>query len=182
MILHKINFSTLVIKVKAGYKDKVINCLRESYEKKNPGIPLKYDDMYQKFMSYNQDITHFSHILFMYACVSIFLTLFGLFGITHYAVSQRKREISIRKIHGASARQILWLINYPFLSYVASHSSSRPCHLSLYDILATAICIPCHSKRLSLSATLAFYYRHHLLYDMPEWISGSCHLISSAPQ
>lgn len=112
------NFSTLVIKVKAGYKDKVINCLRESYEKKNPGIPLKYDDMYQKFMSYNQDITHFSHILFMYACVSIFLTLFGLFGITHYAVSQRKREISIRKIHGASARQILWLINYPFLSYV----------------------------------------------------------------
>lgn len=28
------NFSTLVIKVKAGYKDKVINCLRESYEKK----------------------------------------------------------------------------------------------------------------------------------------------------
>lgn len=86
--------------------------------KENPGIPLKYDDMYQKFMSYNQDITHFSHILFMYACVSIFLTLFGLFGITHYAVSQRKREISIRKIHGASARQILWLINYPFLSYV----------------------------------------------------------------
>ena len=41
-----------------------------------------------------------------------------MIGITHYAVSQRKREISIRKIHGASARQILWLINYPFLSYV----------------------------------------------------------------
>lgn len=92
--------------------------MREAYEKKNTGIPFEYDDMYQEFMSYNQDVTNFSHILFMYACISIFLTLFGLFGITHYAISQRKREISIRKIHGASARQILWLINYPFLSYV----------------------------------------------------------------
>ena len=133
-------------------------------------------------MSYNQDITHFSHILFMYACVSIFLTLFGLFGITHYAVSQRKREISIRKIHGASARQILWLINYPFLSYVGIAFVVAVPVIYLFMTYwlqqfayhatpnAFTFCYPC------------FYYRHHLLYDMPEWISGSCHLISSAPQ
>lgn len=52
------------------------------------------------------------------SCISLFLTLFGLFGITRYAIEQRKYEINIRKIHGASILQILWLINYPFLSYI----------------------------------------------------------------
>ncbi len=112
------NFSVLVIKVKSGYKDKVVNQLRELYEKKYPGVPFKHRDIHHEFISYNQEVSTFSHILLMYACISLFLTLLGLFGITRYAIEQRKYEINIRKIHGASIRQILWLINYPFLSYV----------------------------------------------------------------
>ena len=69
-------------------------------------------------MSYNQEVTDFSRILLMYASISLFLTLFGLFGITHYAIRQRTREIGIRKIHGASFWQILWLVNRPFLYYI----------------------------------------------------------------
>lgn len=54
----------------------------------------------------------------MYASISLFLTLFGLFGITHYAIRQRIREIGIRKIHGSSFWQILWLVNCPFIRYI----------------------------------------------------------------
>ena len=69
-------------------------------------------------ISNNQEVTDFSRILLMYASISLFLTLFGLFGITHYAIQQRIREIGIRKIHGASFGQILWLVNRPFLYYI----------------------------------------------------------------
>ncbi|UYU60630.1 hypothetical protein KQP65_19680 [Bacteroides thetaiotaomicron] len=41
-----------------------------------------------------------------------------IFGITWYAVEQRKREIAIRKVHGASSRQILLLLNRPFFYYI----------------------------------------------------------------
>lgn len=112
------NFSVLVIKVKSGYKDGIVNQLCGLYEKKYPGVPFKYKDIHSEFVSYNQKVSSFSHILLMYACISLFLTLFGLFGITRYAIEQRKYEINIRKIHGASILQILWLINYPFLSYI----------------------------------------------------------------
>jgi putative ABC transport system permease protein len=42
------------------------------------------------------------------------MTCFGLFGISWYATRQRIREISIRKIHGATSRQIVLLLNKPF--------------------------------------------------------------------
>lgn len=121
MRLHDIpqdKFSTLVVKASPGCKGKVIRQLRESYEKRWPGTPFECDDAHRLFISYNQDVANFSHILLMYACISLFLTIFGLFGITHYAIEQRKHEISIRKIHGASIRQILWMITCPFLGYI----------------------------------------------------------------
>jgi hypothetical protein len=46
--------------------------------------------------------------------IGLILTCFGLFGISWYATRQRIREISIRKIHGATSRQIVLLLNKPF--------------------------------------------------------------------
>ena len=46
-------------------------------------------------------------------------TCFGLFGIAWYATRQRIREISIRKVHGATRGQIIWLLNKPFCLYAA---------------------------------------------------------------
>ena len=45
------------------------------------------------------------------------MTGFGLFGISWYATRQRVREISIRKVHGATRGQIIWLLNKPFCLY-----------------------------------------------------------------
>ena len=121
MILHEIpqdNYTTLTLQFDEQDRTAVINHLRGLWEKKYPGTPFNYEDPYQVLISNNQEVTDFSRILLMYASISLFLTLFGLFGITHYAIQQRIREIGIRKIHGASFGQILWLVNRPFLYYI----------------------------------------------------------------
>ena len=121
MILHvapQKDYTTLTIRFDEKRRAEVINHIRGLWEKKYPGIPFNYEDPYQVLISNNQEVTDFSRILLMYASISLFLTLFGLFGITHYAIQQRIREIGIRKIHGASFRQILWLVNRPFLGYI----------------------------------------------------------------
>ena len=51
--------------------------------------------------------------------IGLLLTGFGLFGIAWYATRQRIREISIRKVHGATRGQIIWLLNKPFCLYAA---------------------------------------------------------------
>lgn len=121
MLLHEVpqkKFTTLTIQFDEARRADVIGGIRRLWEDKYPDIPFDYEEPYQMLKSYNHEVADFSRILLMYACISMFLTLFGLFGITHYAIQQRIREIGIRKIHGASFRQILWLVNRPFLMYI----------------------------------------------------------------
>ncbi|WP_303206834.1 ABC transporter permease [Bacteroides oleiciplenus] len=121
MLLHETpqeNFTTLTIQFDEKNRAELIDHIRRLWEKKYPNTPFEYTDPHKILMSYNQEVTDFSRILLMYASISLFLTLFGLFGITHYAIRQRIREIGIRKIHGASPWQILWLVNRPFLCYI----------------------------------------------------------------
>lgn len=112
------DYTTLTIKIDEKFRTAAIRCLRELWEKRYPDIPFEYKEPYRILMSSNQEVADFSRLLLMYASISLFLTLFGLFGITYYAIRQRIREIGIRKIHGASFRQILWLVNRPFIRYI----------------------------------------------------------------
>lgn len=82
-----------------------------------PGQPFQYTDMHQEFMKRNEKVLSLSHILTFYALIGLLLTGFGLFGISWYATRQRVREISIRKVHGATRGQIIWLLNKPFCLY-----------------------------------------------------------------
>lgn len=84
-----------------------------------PGQPFQYTDMHQDFMKRNEKVLSLSHILTFYALIGLLLTGFGLFGISWYATRQRVREISIRKVHGATRGQIIWLLNKPFCLYAA---------------------------------------------------------------
>ena len=106
---------TLIVRFKPGQQQTELPKLRELWEKKYPGNTFNITIPYESFIEANQDIIDFSKILLMYAVISLFLTLFGLFGITYYAIRQRIREIGIRKVHGASFGQIIWLVNRPFL-------------------------------------------------------------------
>ena len=82
-----------------------------------PGQPFQYTDMHQEFMKRNEKVLSLSHILTFYALIGLLLTGFGLFGISWYATRQRVREISIRKVHGATRGQIIWLLNKSFCLY-----------------------------------------------------------------
>ena len=85
----------------------------------HPGQPFQYTDMHQDFMKRNGKVLSLSRILTFYALIGLLLTGFGLFGIAWYATRQRIREISIRKVHGATRGQIIWLLNNPFCLYAA---------------------------------------------------------------
>ncbi len=93
----------------------------------NPGQPFCYTDMHQQFMERNKKVLSLSHILMFYALISLLLTGSGLFGIAWHATRQRVFEISIRKVHGATCGQIIWLLNKSFCLYaVISYVVAMP--------------------------------------------------------
>ena len=59
----------------------------------------------------------------IFAIVSIFIACLGLFGLTVFVTQQRTKEIGIRKVLGASSRQIIALFFKPILIMIAIASA-----------------------------------------------------------
>lgn len=107
----------LVIRLKKENRTETIAQIEKIWRKMNNDGVFRYTDMHRLFMERNSKVVKFTQILTFYTIIGLLLTLFGLFGISWYATRQRVREISIRKLHGASRWQILWLLNKPFSTY-----------------------------------------------------------------
>jgi putative ABC transport system permease protein len=71
----------------------------------------KLDEMYTAENKLNSMFNIFS-------ILTIFIACLGLLGLTSYVTEQRSKETGIRKIMGADASQVVWLLNKDFLLLV----------------------------------------------------------------
>lgn len=109
----------LQIRLRPESRTEALQQIESVWDEMNPGQSFRYTDMHREFMERNEKVLSLSHLLTFYALIGLLLTGFGLFGIAWYATRQRIREISIRKVHGATRGQIIWLLNKPFCLYAA---------------------------------------------------------------
>lgn len=92
-----------------------IRHLQESWTTVFPDSPLSYrflDDQVQ--VSYKGDQIR-GKVFFLLSVLTIFTAFLGLFGLASYLVTQRVKEIGIRKIFGATLKDIVFLITSDFL-------------------------------------------------------------------
>ena len=73
------------------------------------------DDQFSE--SYRSDV-QFGELCALFAGLAIFIALLGLFGLSTYMTLQRSKEISIRKVLGATAASIVFLLSRQFLLLV----------------------------------------------------------------
>jgi putative ABC transport system permease protein len=71
----------------------------------------KYDQQYRADSQFGGVITAFSGLIIFIACL-------GLFGLSSYTLTQRTKEIGIRKVLGASVTQIVRLVSMDFIRIV----------------------------------------------------------------
>jgi putative ABC transport system permease protein len=71
----------------------------------------KLDEMYTAENKLNSLFNIFS-------LMTIFIACLGLLGLTSYVTEQRSKETGIRKIMGAKAEQVVWLLNKDFIILV----------------------------------------------------------------
>ena len=105
--------------IKLGKENKqTIAAIKEVWEKMNPGKYFTFQDIYKEFMQRNRRTTELAELMIMYSVISIFLTCFGLFGMALYATEQRRKEIGIRKVNGASTLKVMYLLNKQFVGWI----------------------------------------------------------------
>lgn len=104
----------------ANTKD-VQSSIEKYYLQFFPGNPFEYfylEDYYkQQYTSENR----FGKVFAVFSFLALFITLLGILSLSSFSANQRRKEISIRKVMGASVNQILFLLSssYSILLIIA---------------------------------------------------------------
>jgi putative ABC transport system permease protein len=98
---------------------KAIAVLEKVYRKIAPDVPFEYkfaDDEFDKKFANEDRIARLSSV---FAVLAIIISCLGLIGLAAFMAEQRLREISIRKIVGASATSLWTLLSQKFILLVS---------------------------------------------------------------
>jgi len=99
----------MAIRLSAGNTPEQIQLL-ESIWKKYSSDAFKYTFVDQDFDSLFRAEQGISHIILIFTILTISIACLGLFGLATYVGEQRAKEISIRKVMGASITQVMGLL------------------------------------------------------------------------
>ncbi|MEI6347835.1 MAG: ABC transporter permease [Bacteroidota bacterium] len=116
-----------------------LETIQKLYDEYFPGNPFDsffIDDYYNQ--QYKSD-EQFGKIFGIFSFLAIFITCLGIFGLASFIVTQRTKEICIRKVLGANVSGILYLIAKDFvILIIASFIVSTPiCYFGLNRWLNT---------------------------------------------
>ncbi len=106
------------VKVQTSEISETVDGIRAVWEKVFPDTVFNYFFLDEKYdRQYSAD-SQFGQIVFIFSFLTIFIACLGLFGLSSYTISQRTKEIGIRKVLGASAGSIVKLLSTSFIRTV----------------------------------------------------------------
>ncbi len=111
------NYGRLTVKLSANVKAGLAH-IETTWKKFLPDIPFEYTFLDEKFSQLYQSEQRQETIFTSFAFIAIFIACLGLFGLSAFAISQRIKEIGIRKVLGADVSSIVALLSKGFLKLV----------------------------------------------------------------
>ncbi len=112
-------FNNLSIKVSGNNIPASLSHLETTWKKILPEIPYQHTFLDENFDKLYQVEQRQGNIFTIFACIAIFIASLGLFGLSAFSISQRIKEIGIRKVLGADVTTIVTLLSKDFLKLVA---------------------------------------------------------------
>jgi putative ABC transport system permease protein len=147
MNINPLRCTTIISKVDARHIPAAVHYASDQWKKLNPDSPFSYGFLSDIFQAdYIQDQRE-QQMIGIFTVMAIFISCLGLLGLITYAVTQKAREIGIRKVIGASVSSIVLLFYKQYFRLV---------------LIANLIALP-----------LAWYYMNNWLRDFPYRISIS---------
>ncbi len=114
------NSSHLFVRTAPGQAAAAVDHLRETWAAFDPASQLDFafvDEQVQQAYTAEREL---SARFGFFAGVALLLTLMGLFALAAFATEQRRREIGVRKVLGASVGSILGMLNREFALLVVA--------------------------------------------------------------
>jgi putative ABC transport system permease protein len=111
-------YKQAAIKLNAFDSEKTILNISKTWGKLFPNEVMEYSFYDQELAQFYEREDLIRNLTISFALLSIFISCLGLFGLVSFTITQKTKEIGIRKILGASVNQIVTLLSKEFLTLV----------------------------------------------------------------
>ncbi len=108
----------ITVKLQGENVSKALNSIEAVWKSLKPADPFEYHFLDELFDAQYQAEEDFGNLFLSFALLAIFISCLGLLGLAAYSTIQRRKEIGIRKIIGASVGSIVNLLSKDFLKLV----------------------------------------------------------------
>lgn len=95
-----------------------IAAIKRQWEVMMPETPFQYTFFDERFANLYQSETQQSNLFTIFSFIAIFIACLGLFALSAFTITQRIKEIGIRKVLGASVTEIVKVLSVDFLKLV----------------------------------------------------------------
>ncbi|MBA4054155.1 MAG: hypothetical protein C0490_05535, partial [Marivirga sp.] len=112
------NFGTVLVRTEKGKTREAIEGLEKLYSQMNPQHAFNYtfmDERYGQLYKSEQVVSKLSNV---FALLAIAISCMGLLGLAIFSAEQRRKELSIRKVLGATVGGIVMKFSKDFLKLV----------------------------------------------------------------
>jgi len=111
-------FNNLSIKLTGNNLKASLAYLEKTWRKFLPEIPYQHTFLDENFDKLYESEQRQGTLFTAFACIAIFIACLGLFGLSAFAITQRVKEIGVRKVLGANVSSIVALLSKEFLKLV----------------------------------------------------------------
>lgn len=107
------------IRIAAGQIEPALKHIEHTFKEMFPNEIYDYEFMDAQFGQMYKTENLFRARLLTFSVLAIFIGCLGLFALVGYSVERRRKEIAIRKVHGAMVREVVGMLCVSFLKWLA---------------------------------------------------------------
>lgn len=122
LLYYQPNCNVIQMKLNAANMKTTIAGVGDIWKKYFPQLPFEYKFLDENFNSQYKADEKRGQIFAAFSVLTILITCLGLLGLTAFTTQQKQKEISIRRVLGASTAEVVTMItkNYLWLALIAS--------------------------------------------------------------
>lgn len=117
LFIPSLNNSNILIKISGATEDGLV-AIREAWENTFPNTPFEYSFLDEDFMEAYETDQLRGKLFLGFSVMMILISCLGLLGLASFSAEQRTKEISIRKVLGATSAGLVGLLVRDFILLV----------------------------------------------------------------
>ncbi len=105
----------MAVKVNTDDYKEVLAYMQSIWEEVSPTRPFDYTFLDEELNSLYKDESNFSKLSIILTILAIVIACLGIIGLTSFMVEQKTKEISVRRVHGATTAHVNNMLSIEFL-------------------------------------------------------------------